>query len=144
MARVLVTGASGFIGGQLVDALLANSDDVTCLVRAKSDTSALQLKGVNLAFGDVTDPSSLPAAIASAETVYHLAGLTKANTAAKFHRVNEVGVRNVVDACAKRTSPATVVVVSSLAAAGPTAEPAIPGSGSSPPPPAKAPTCCAG
>src|SRR6476620_1612630 len=97
MARVLVTGASGFIGGQLVDALLANGDDVTCLVRAKSDTSALRQRRVNLALGDVTEPSSLSAAIASADTVYHLAGLTKANTAAQFHRVNEAGVRNVVD-----------------------------------------------
>src|SRR5262245_9595194 len=122
MARVLVTGASGFIGGQLVESLLAHGDDVSCLVRATSGTSALQEQGVNLAIGDVTEPSSFPAAINNADTVYHLAGLTKANTAAQFQSVNEVGVRNVVDACAKRTSPPVVVVVSSLAAAGPTAD----------------------
>ena len=73
--------------------------------------------------GDVTDAGSLPAAVANADVVYHVAGLTKANSLAEFNRVNEQGVRNVVEACSRRTTPPTVIVVSSLAAAGPMSQP---------------------
>ena len=62
MARVLVTGASGFIGLQLVEALLARGDDVRCLVRSTSQVEPLAKLGVQLAHGDVTDRETLPAA----------------------------------------------------------------------------------
>src|SRR5262249_56705673 len=74
-------------------------------------------------------------AIANAQVVYHLAGLTKANAAEQFHRVNEVGVRNIIDAAAKKSSPPTVLVVSSLAAAGPAANADCPRTESDPPAP---------
>jgi nucleoside-diphosphate-sugar epimerase len=57
--------------------------------------------------------------VASVDVVYHLAGLTKANSYDAYCRVNEAGVRNVVAACAKRGSPPVVIVASSLSAAGP-------------------------
>jgi dihydroflavonol-4-reductase len=123
MARVLVTGATGFIGRQLVEALQSRGDDVTCLVRTKSPADSLSNQDIRPIIGDVTDPDSLPAAVADANTVYHVAGLTKANSLAAFCRVNESGVRNVVEACTQRTTPPTVLVVSSLAAAGPMTEP---------------------
>jgi nucleoside-diphosphate-sugar epimerase len=119
MARALVTGASGFIGKLLVDALLARGDNVRCLVRNTSVVEPLRQSGAELANGDVISPETLPAALAGVEVVYHLAGLTKAFGSAAYHRVNEAGVRNVVDACAARTTPPVMVLVSSLAAAGP-------------------------
>jgi uncharacterized protein YbjT (DUF2867 family) len=74
MARVLVTGASGFIGFHLVDAPMARGDEVTALVRTTSNVGRIQPLGVRLAYGDVTDPKSLPAAVAGHWIVYHLAG----------------------------------------------------------------------
>jgi nucleoside-diphosphate-sugar epimerase len=120
MSRALVTGASGFIGQQLVKMLVARGDAVACLVRESSNSEPLTKMGAQLRFGDVRDPTSLPAAIADADVVYHLAGLTRAHNREEYCSVNEAGVRNIVEACAQRTSPPTVVVVSSLAAAGPT------------------------
>ena len=119
MGKVLVTGASGFIGWHLVKALCARGDEVTCLVRRTSRVERIQPLGVALAYGDVTDAESLPGAVAGTSTVYQLAGLSRAISAEQLDRVNGQGVGNVARACAGQTSPPVLVVVSSLAAAGP-------------------------
>ncbi|MEE8452559.1 MAG: NAD-dependent epimerase/dehydratase family protein [Thermoguttaceae bacterium] len=119
MAKVLITGASGFIGSHLAEALVARGDDVTCLVRRSSRVERLDPLDVRFACGDVTDPQSLSAAVGNVETVYHAAGCTCAIHAEQYDRVNHLGTRNVVEACAARTTPPVLVVVSSLAAAGP-------------------------
>lgn len=119
MARVLVTGASGFIGLNLTTRLVERGDEVTCLVRSSSKLDALEPLGVRLALGDVRDAERVRWAVRGAEVVYHLAGLTTAFRAADLFAVNTEGFRNVVDACAGCTTPPTLVSVSSLAAAGP-------------------------
>ena len=122
MAKVLVTGASGFIGSHLAEALLARGDDVTCLVRKTSTVDHLPPEGIRFAYGDVSDRDSLPAAVADNEIVYHVAGCTKAIRKQELYRVNEEGVRNVAEACARPTTPPVLLSVSSLAAAGPAAK----------------------
>jgi dihydroflavonol-4-reductase len=120
MARVLVTGANGFIGQQLVEALVARGDQVRCLLRTNVNVESLKkLLGVELLVGDVTVPEGLLAVTAGTDMVYHLAGLTAANSLAAYSRFNEAGVQNVMDACARQTTPPVVVLVSSLSAAGP-------------------------
>jgi nucleoside-diphosphate-sugar epimerase len=120
--RVLVTGATGFIGHHLVHALLEKGDRVGCLVRPTSDTSRLPTEQVSLAIGDITDPTSLQSALAGVGVIYHLAGALTAKSRAAFHSVNEAGVRNLVAACARAGSPPTLVALSSLAAAGPNSD----------------------
>ena len=66
MSRVLVTGASGFIGLHLAEALVVRGDEVTALVRKTSRIDRLQAIGVALTYGDVTDRESLRAAVAIA------------------------------------------------------------------------------
>jgi nucleoside-diphosphate-sugar epimerase len=122
MARTLVTGATGFIGRQLVGALLARGDEVACLVRPTAAVEDLRVSNAQLITGDVTAADTLPAAIANVDVVYHLAGLTKAHRLSDYLRMNELGVRNLVEICARRTTPPVVVLVSSLAAAGPIRE----------------------
>ena len=117
--RALITGANGFIGTHLARALLERGDQVTGLVRSASRAEHLRELGIELAQGDVTDVDSLRSAVASADVVYHLAGLVRAFSYEEFQSVNEHGVRNLAAACARRTTPPVLVVVSSLAAAGP-------------------------
>jgi dihydroflavonol-4-reductase len=119
MAKVLVTGASGFIGTHLVATLAARGDEVACLVRKSSQVEHLKLLGGTLAYGDVTDLESLASAIAGKQVVYHVAGRTTALNDRQFYEVNRHGVANVARTCAGQTTPPTLVCVSSLAAAGP-------------------------
>src|SRR3954468_22210316 len=103
MSRALVTGASGFVGQHVVEALLARGDEVACLVRKSSKSEPLVKMGARLRFGDVRDPAGLPAAVADADVVYHVAGLTRGHGRKEYCTVNEAGVRNILDACAKRS-----------------------------------------
>jgi nucleoside-diphosphate-sugar epimerase len=119
MTKALVTGASGFIGLHLVEALVARGDKVTCLVRQASQTHSLKRLGLDLVYGDVTDPHTLLAAVAGQDIVYHLAGLTLALNSRSFYRVNQFGFHNIAQVCARQANPPVLILVSSLAAAGP-------------------------
>lgn len=68
----LVTGATGFIGGQLATALADDGWHVRCLVRDRSRASDLAGRGLELFEGDVLDPDSLRGAGEGAEVAYYL------------------------------------------------------------------------
>ncbi|MBI4496789.1 MAG: NAD-dependent epimerase/dehydratase family protein [Chloroflexi bacterium] len=119
--RCLVTGATGFIGRHLVEALVRRGDRVVCLVRRTSRLDRLAALPVELVYGDITDPASLHAAVDSVEEVYHLAGLTTALRSQDFHRVNVTGTAALLEACRRTGGPRRTVLVSSLAACGPSA-----------------------
>lgn len=120
MPRHLVTGATGFIGRHLVRVLRNQGEDVACLVRASSDTAQLEQLGARLVCGDMTRPDTLPDAVAEADVVYHLASLLKVPWKPAFRSVNVNGTRNLAEACAASAVPPVFVMVSSLAAGGPT------------------------
>jgi nucleoside-diphosphate-sugar epimerase len=115
--RALVTGASGFIGRHLVRALLAEGHEVRCLLRASSSRDGLD--GAEPIIGDIVDPGSLGPAVAGVDRVFHLASLLKMPWKKAFFSVNAEGTANLAKAIADSANPATLVVVSSLAAAGP-------------------------
>jgi nucleoside-diphosphate-sugar epimerase len=119
MAKVLVTGASGFIGVHLVKALADQGDDIMCLVRRSSKTEPLEKLGAKLVYGDVTVRDSLPPAVTGKQIVYHLAGCTQSLDPRFFYRINQRGVANMARVCAGQTTPPVLLTVSSLAAAGP-------------------------
>ena len=121
MTQAMITGATGFIGSHLVEALVEGGADVTCLHRAASDTSMLRQLSARCIQADVTDPAALSAAVRGVEVVFHVAGATHALRASDYHRVNAEGTRSLLAACAAMESPPVVVVVSSIAAAGPAA-----------------------
>jgi nucleoside-diphosphate-sugar epimerase len=118
--RVLVTGASGFIGSHLVDALHTRGDRVRATVRKTSKLAHLEGSPAELVHAPLDDVAALTAAMADVEIVYHVAGLTAAFTRAEFDRANVEGAANVFTAASQAPrGPRRVVLVSSLMAAGP-------------------------
>lgn len=96
---VVVTGASGHVGGNLVRALLAAGHTVRALIR--SDTRALEGLDAEVRRGDLTDPGFTREAIRGAEIVYHLASEISllGNARGQIEALNVNGVRNVIAAC---------------------------------------------
>ena len=116
----LVTGATGFIGSHLVEALLARGWRVRCLVRKTSVLRWLPTDDVSLINGDVGLPGEdLERAVRNVSVVFHLAGLTSAVDDSAYVTVNVEGTRNVVVAMQKAAPNALLVFCSSLAAGGP-------------------------
>ena len=120
MARVLVTGATGFVGGHLVDALLERGDDVVCLTRSTANLSWLNRQPVEQIQGDLRDARALNSAVKNVDIVYHVAGLIRALSEADFMAANAAGTQRLAAACAAQENPPVFVYVSSLSAAGPT------------------------
>jgi nucleoside-diphosphate-sugar epimerase len=122
MGTVLVTGASGFVGGHIVEALQSRGFSVRCLVRKTSSLDFIASLRPELVFGDVTVPATLASALEGADAVVHSAGLTKAAFSRDYFRVNEEGCRNLYAASMNlRPHLAKIVHISSLAAFGPAA-----------------------
>ena len=94
--KVLVLGASGFIGGAVARRLLERGDEVTVLLR---DPSA-QLAGATVLRGDLGDPASIARAAEGVEAVVSAAGIVSPRAAPRALRWTHVaGTENVVNAC---------------------------------------------
>ena len=109
---VLVTGPTGFVGPHVVHALRARELPVRALVRDRRRGARLATWGAELAEGDVTDPTTLRAALAGVDTVVHLISIIKGSPA-DFERAMTQGTRNLV-AAAQETGVRRIVLASAL------------------------------
>jgi uncharacterized protein YbjT (DUF2867 family) len=110
--KILVTGATGFIGPRIVHALRAQERDVRVLVRKPERAAQLAGWGAELAVGDITDPASLEAALAGCTHVVHLVAII-AGSRPDFERVMTQGTKHLV-AAAKAEGVEQFVLMSAL------------------------------
>lgn len=119
--RVLVTGATGFIGSHLVDALLVHGYEVDVLIRKKSNLHWLLGKKVNLIYGDLLGKGLIPS-LNRLDHIFHLGGATRTLHTRDFYRINRNGTERLIDAARNIRGLKRFVYLSSQAAAGPSLE----------------------
>jgi nucleoside-diphosphate-sugar epimerase len=117
--RVLLTGATGFVGSHIAGAFVEAGYEVLCGVRASSDMrwiSDLPIERVSLDLKGGAE--GLPRAVENADLVVHAAGITRARRVEDYHSVNAEGTRRLAVA-AFEAGVRRFVLISSLAARGP-------------------------
>ncbi|MGZ4383218.1 MAG: NAD(P)H-binding protein [Gaiellaceae bacterium] len=97
---ILVTGATGFVGGHVARLLRDRQRSVRCLVRSPRRADGLRDIGCELAQGDVTDPASLARACSGVDAVLHLVAIIRGRRA-DYERVMIDGTRALVEASAE-------------------------------------------
>jgi dihydroflavonol-4-reductase len=117
--KAFITGATGFIGGNLVRALLADGHQVRALVRSHSDRRNLVGLPLELAEGDLDQPAQLTEQIAGCEVVFHVAAHYSlwAKDSAAIYQANVTGTENIL-AAAQQARVKRFVHTSSVAAIG--------------------------
>ena len=97
MAKYFVTGATGFIGGELVKQLIGRGHRVVALVRSPQRASMLKALGVELHAGDITDRETLKAPMAGVDGIFHVAAWYKVGVKEPLaDQINVDGTRNVL------------------------------------------------
>lgn len=119
--KILVTGATGFIGSRLVEKLVSSPDQIFVLVRKTSDLTALSgvVDKIRLVYGDITDRASVDAAVQGMDLVYHTAGITYMGDRKndQLYPINVTGARNILHS-SLAAGVERVVHVSSISAVG--------------------------
>jgi dihydroflavonol-4-reductase len=125
--RTLVTGATGYLGTELVRELRRRDREVRALVRSRAGAARLDGLGAEIVEGDVLDPESVRRALDGVTRVFHMAGVVghRASDEPRLQAVNVDGARTVLDLCA-RAGVERVVFTSSVSTIGPAGGPGHP------------------
>jgi len=117
MKKILVIGASGFIGGYLTNQLVSEGYTVRCLARNPDKLAAFAQRGCEIVKGDFTDPTSVAHALESMDAVYvsihTLAPQQKSTSALGFMDIEMNALHNIVAGC-KLHHVSRLVYVTSL------------------------------
>ncbi|MDO9187368.1 MAG: NAD(P)-dependent oxidoreductase [Bacteroidia bacterium] len=123
--KILITGASGFVGTHLVEIALQQQFEVYAMVRKSS--SIKYLKNATIVYGDINNEESLFSVFSNfyknkvtIDYVIHTAALTKSNSKKDFFATNYHGTENLINALKlSNITPKKIIFISSLAASGP-------------------------
>ncbi len=117
--RVLVTGATGFIGGNVARRLWSRGHEVRALVRSGGNTLTIDGTGIRPVMGDILDRDSVARAVEGCEGVFHCAAAYTfwSRDPRLTYRTNVEGTANVLEA-ARRAGVSRVVYTSTVSTVG--------------------------
>ena len=123
--KILVTGATGFIGKHLIIELVSKSHKVRCLVRKtsrKEDVNYLKKLKVGLVYANLVEQKMLKNIANNIDVVIHLAGIGNINAVShkyylQYKKINVVGTENLLEEC-KKAKVKKFIHFSSIAAMG--------------------------
>ncbi|HKV94044.1 MAG TPA: complex I NDUFA9 subunit family protein [Candidatus Angelobacter sp.] len=111
--RVFLTGATGFVGRNMLKRLLSEGHTVRALVRDPQKSGQLAQNGVTLIAGDVVEGTGLEEGLHGCDAVIHLVGIIVEKGKNTFEAVHHIGTRNVVEG-AKRAGIKRYIQMSAL------------------------------
>lgn len=118
MSKILLTGATGFIGSHIAEYFSDKGEDMKCLVRNNSDISFLKTLGVQIFTGDITDEKSINNALENCDTIIHVAAYAHDWGRKKdFTEINIEGTLNILRA-AKKQNISRVIITGSISSYG--------------------------
>ena len=117
--RILVTGASGFLGSHIVDELVRHDVEVVAFALDAGADARLQRDGVTAVAGDIRDPAQVTPLVQAVDFVVNAARLTRPGLRdEEYEAVNVGGVTNLLDAAREASQVKGLVQVSSTAVYG--------------------------
>ncbi len=93
---IFIAGATGFVGGHLVNDLLSRGRKVRCLVRSERKEALLTARGAEVVRGEITSPETLRGVLGPDDFVVHLVGIIEEKEGATFRAVHVDGTANLV------------------------------------------------
>ncbi len=126
--KILVTGASGFIGSHLAERLVKEKYNVRVLIRKKENSEdrkdsleLLKKLKVEMVEGDLLDKESLEKAVKNMDVIFHLAAIARPMAIPEelYFKINEGGTRNLLEVCRNKKIK-KIIIMSSVSAVGPT------------------------
>lgn len=118
--KVLITGATGFIGSHLAELLFKKGYEISVLTRKNSNNKYISHLPIEYKIADFMVPESLTEAVSGVDYIYHVAGVVAAKTSKEFFDGNQIATRNLLEAVITHNPNLKKFIhVSSLAAIGP-------------------------
>jgi nucleoside-diphosphate-sugar epimerase len=119
MSKVLLTGATGFVGSHIADGLIETNHKVICTVRETSNLKWIKNLPLECIYGDLNNENFLEKIVEDVDVVVHCAGIVRALTKDEYFKVNVENTKNLCRAILKKNpNLKKIVFISSQAAMG--------------------------